>query len=109
MPFSEGVQRSCTLIFQAPESLRTGSQVKFVHKLLAAVAGHDVSAVQFVPGYHVHVTFHLESSRAAVFRDGLVIDGVNVHVTEADSTVCYVYVHHLPVEVPDQNLREALR
>lgn len=109
MPFGDGVRRPCTLIFQAPEPLRTGSQSEFVEKLVTAVAGHDITAVQFVPGYHVRVTFRLESSRDTVFRDGLVIDGVDVHLTEADSTLCHVYVHHLPVEVPDDDLREALR
>ena len=108
MPFGEKVDRPCTLVFKVPEELRTGSKVEFVHKLVAAVADHEISAIQFVPGFHVRITFCRLSSRDSVFRNGLRIDGVDVDLIEAESTLCYVYVHHLPVEVSDDDLRAAL-
>ena len=108
MPFAEKVARPCTLIFQVPEELRTGSKVDFVHKLVAAVADHEISAIQFVPNFHVRVTFRLLSSRESVFRGGLRIDGVDIDLIEAESTLSYVYVHHLPVEVSEGDLRSPL-
>ena len=89
MPFGENVERPCTLIFKVPECLCTGSKVEFVHKLVAAVADHEISGVQF-PNFHVRVTFRLLSSRESVFRDGLFIDGVNINLIEAESTFCHV-------------------
>lgn len=85
--FGKKVARPRTLVFQVPESLRNGSKQEFVQKIITAVKGHEVSAVQLVPGYHIPVTFKLESSSNTVFHDGLVLDDVNVHLIEADSTM----------------------
>ena len=104
MSFGERVARPNTLVFQVPEALRAGSKEDFVAKLVSALEGHVIDAVQFVPGYHVRLTFTYEDSRHSVFRDGLVVDGVSISLFEADSTVRFVHLHHCPTEVPDDDI-----
>ena len=104
MLFGERVACPNTLVFQVPEALRDGSKDDFVAKLVSALKGHVVAAVQFVPGYHVRLTFEYEDSRHSVFRDGLVVDGVSISLFEADSTIRFVHLHHCPTEVPDDDI-----
>ena len=108
MPSSDGVKRPNTLVFNVPEELRNGSRDEFVEKIVAALPRHEITAVQFVPGYFVRVTFRREQSRHEVFNAGFSIDGTAIHLVEADSTVRLVYVHHCPVEVPDSAIRDVL-
>ena len=108
MPFGEKVDRPKTLILNVPEQLRTGAKEDFVKKIVDAVTGHRVSAVQFVPGFFVRVTFSTVQDRFDVFRYGLEIDGVKIPLTEAESTTRFVYVHHCPVEVSDAAVKDAL-
>ena len=108
MPVRDGVKRPNTLVFNVPEELRDGSQDEFVQKIVAALPRHQISAVQFVPGYYVRVTFRSEQSRHEVFNAGFSIDGAAIRLVEADSTVRLVYVHHCPVEVPDSAIRDVL-
>ena len=77
-------------------------------KIVDAVTGHRVSAVQFVPGFFVRVTFSTVQDRHDVFRYGVEIDGVKIPLTEAESTTRFVYVHHCPVEVSDAAVKDAL-
>ena len=108
MPFDDKVSRPRTLVLFVPEQLRAGSREEFVEKLLAAFSSHEVLAVQFVPGFHVRLTFAREQSRHDVFRDGLSVDGVDIQLREADPTTRYVYLHHCPYEVPDSVIKDAL-
>ena len=101
MPVETRVEHHNTLVLAVPECLRAGSKEDFVAKLVSALSGHTITAVQFVPGYYVRVTFAEFESRQAVFRDGLHIDHVPVPLIEAEQSVRFVYLHHCPVEVPD--------
>ena len=92
MPFGTKVDRPKTLILNVPEQLRTGAKEDFVKKIVDAVTGHRVSAVQFVPGFFVRVTFSTVQDRHVVFRYGVEIDGVKIPLTEAESTTRFVYV-----------------
>lgn len=108
MPFGEKVARPNTLVFQVPEALRVGSRDEFLEKLISALRGLDIRAIQFVPNYHVRVTFESLDARNEVFRRGLKLGGVLISLIEADPSVCLVYLHNCPVEVPNSVVKTAL-
>lgn len=95
MLVADKVDRPKTLVFKVPEELRVGSKEDFV-------------AIQFVPGWFVRVTFEFLEDREDIFRDGLVIDGVDIPLIEAEPSTQLVYVHHCPVEVPNSVLENVL-
>jgi len=105
---SNKIARPNTLVIQVPEALRSGSKEDFLTKLLEFFSAHVVSCVQFVPVFFVRVTFESLESRQAVFQDGIVIDGVEIPVMEADPTVRLVHLHHCPFEVPNETVAGAL-
>lgn len=86
---------------QVPKPFRVNIKEQFVEKVVAAVGDHSVLAIQFVHGFHICLTFEFVSSRHAVFHNGLSVDGINISLLEADSSVHDVYLHHCPVEVLD--------
>ena len=88
MPFAEKVARPNTLVFCVPEALREGSKVEFVEKLVAALRGCDIRAIQFVPNFHVRVTFESLEARNEVFLRGLKVAGVAIPLIEADCSSC---------------------
>ena len=95
-------------MFSVPVAFRDGPREEFFRKLVAALDGHVISCIQFVPGYFVRVTFRFLESLQSVFRSGIVVDGVCLPMSEADSTYRNVYVHHYPCEVPDSAVVDAL-
>ena len=109
MPFGEKVERPNTLVFCVPEALREGSKDEFVEKVVAALHGFDLKAIQFVPNYHVRVTFETLEARNEVFLRGLKIAGIAVPLVEADVSVCLVYLHHCPVEVPNSVVKTVFK
>lgn len=105
---ADKVDRPKTLVLKVPEELRVGSKEDFAEKIVSAAEGRTIVAVQFVPGWFVRVMFRFLEDRQDIFRDGLVIDGVNVPLIEAEPSTCLVYVHHCPVEVPSSVLENVL-
>ena len=105
---SKKIARPNTLVFQVPEVLRSGSKEDFLAKLLDFLSAHVVSCVQFVPGFFVRVTFESLQSRQAVFHNGIVIEGVEIPVMEADPTVRFGHLHHCPFDFPDKIVAAAL-
>ena len=108
MPFGDRVCRPKTLMLAVPEQLRSGSKVDFVKKIVDAVTGQRVAAVQFMPNYFVRVTFGTTQDRHDVFRLGIEIDGVKIPLIEAESAIRSVCIHHCPVEVSDNSVKEVL-
>ena len=108
MPFGDRFIRPKTLVLAIPEQLRSGFKEDFAKKIVDAVSGHRVAAIQFVPGYYVRVTFGTTQDRHDVLRYGVEIDGVDIPLIEAESTTSYVYVHHCLVEVSDNAVKDVL-
>ena len=105
---STKVARPNTLVIQVPEALRSGSKEGFLAKLLESLSEYVLLCVQFVPGFFVRITFESLESRQAVLHNGLVLDGVDIPVMEADPTVRFVHLHHCPFEVSDKAVAGAL-
>ena len=85
-----------------------GSRDEFLEKLISALRGLDIRAIQFVPNYHVRVKFESLDARNEVFRRGLKLGGVLISLIEADPSVRLVYLHNCPVEVPNSVVKTAL-
>jgi len=108
MLVADKVDRPKTLVFKVPEELRVGSKEDFAVKIVNALKNLKLVAIQFVPGWFVRVTFEFLEDREDIFRDGLVIDGVDIRLIEAEPSTQLVYVHHCPVEVPNSVLENVL-
>lgn len=108
MLVADKVDRPKTLVFKVPEELRVGSKEDFAVKIVNALKNLKLVAIQFVPGWFVRVTFEFIEDREDIFRDGLVIDGVDIPLIEAEPSTQLVYVHHCPVEVPNSVLKNVL-
>ena len=102
------VARPNTLVIQVPEAFRSGSKEDFLAKLLESLNAYVLLCVQFIPGFLIRITFDFLESRRAVLRNGLALDGVDIPVMEADSTVRFVHLHHCPFEVSDRAVAGAL-
>ena len=105
----EKVDRPNTLVVKIPDELSDLSQSEVVDKLVAGLNVGDISAIQFMPRRFVRITFHSFSARNAAFLAGIAIDSMRLYTMEADPVVKDVYLEHLPVEVSDEALSEALR
>ena len=99
---SSHVARPLTLIVAVPEEVRAKfTRDAVLEKLLASLKPDDVFCVQFV-----RVTFKSLEAGQAALCSGISIDAVRLTVFEADPTT--VDIEHLPIEVPDDDLGEAL-
>jgi len=57
MLVADKVDRPKTLVLKVPEELRVGSKEDFAVKIVDALKGFKLVAIQFVPGWFVRVTF----------------------------------------------------
>ena len=98
-----------TLIAALPESLCAKySRHDLADKLLTALTPDAVSCLQFVPKRYVRITLKSLEARQAVLQSGITIESSVLTVFEADPATVEVSVEHLPFEVSDQDLRDAL-
>ena len=109
MSLAEKVERPNTLILTIPEELSSLSHAEFVDKLVLCFSEDDICCVQFVPRCCVHVTFTSFDVRNRAFVDGIVVDSIRLYAVEADPVFRDVFLEHLPVEVDDEVIRDALR
>ena len=108
-PMSARVAYPLTLVAALPESLCAKySRHDLVGKLVIALKPHDVSCIQFLPKRYVRITFKTLDARQAVFQSGITIESSCLTVFEADPVTVEVSIEHLPFEVPDKDLRDAL-
>ena len=103
------VARPLTLIAALPEALCTKfSRHDLADKLLSVLTPDVVSCLQFVPKRYVRITLKTFEARQAVLQSGIAIDSSSLTVFEADPVTVEVSVEHLPFEVTDEDLRDAL-
>ena len=105
----ERVDRPNTLVLTVPEELSSLSRNAIVDKLVAGLNVDEICCIQFVPGYHVRITFSSFDARNKAFLSGIFADSTRLHVEEADPVIKEVTLEHLPVEVPDDTVIEAFR
>lgn len=104
---SDRVARPLTLILVVPEEV-TANRHDVYAELLSTLMSDDLTCVQFVPKRCIRVTFKTFDARQAVLTSGIVLGSSRLTVFEADPTFVEVSIEHLPVEVPDDVIREAL-
>lgn len=109
MSLAEKVERPNTLILTIPEELSSLSHAEFVDILVLCFSEDDICCVQFVPRCYVRVTFKSFDVRNRAFVDGIVVDSIRLYAVEADPVFRDVFLEHLPVEVGDEVIRDALR
>ena len=106
---SSRVARPLTLIAGIPEFLCTRySRHDLLGKFLTVLKPDDVSCIQFVPKRYARITFKTFAVRQAVLQSGITIESSRLTVFEADPVTIEVSVEHLPFEVVDQDLCDAL-
>ena len=104
----EKVERPNTLIVTIPDEFVDLSHAAFVDKLVGSLGADGISAIQFVPSRYVRVTFSSFEARNEAFLSGITIESTRLVVVEADPVFREVYLEHLPVEVLDESIVEAL-
>ena len=109
MSSAERVDRPNTLVVKIPDELSDLSDSEVVDKLVAGLNVDDISAIQFMPRRFVRITFYSFSARNEAFLAGISIGSTRLLTMEADPVVKDVYLEHLPVEVSDDTVAEALR
>ena len=102
------VDRSLTLIAFPPDGLhKKRSNVDIFAELLQSLNAIDVSCIQFMPNGYVQITFTSLEARGAALINGIFLGPNRLHVFEAVKIVRTVFVHRLPFEVPDEQIRRA--
>ena len=104
------VARPLALIVAVPEEIHSKySRHAVLDKLLSFLKPDDVSCtVQFVPKWYVRVTFKTFDACQAVLQSSIAIESSHLTVFEADPVTVEVSSEHLPFEVPDVDVLEAL-
>ena len=105
---SEKVERTNTLIATIPEEFSGLSHAEIVDKLISCLDVEEICCVQFVPRCYMRITFASFDARNKAFMSGIFIDESRLFLVEADPVFKDVYLEHLPVEVEDEAVREAL-
>ena len=67
-----------------------------------------ISAQQFLCGGRVHVTLREPAFQEELLSSDFVFEGRKIPVTPAGVHTSTVYVHDLPVELPDESVKSAL-
>ena len=102
------VDRSSTLVAFLPATIhREFSRAEILRGLLLSLNEADVSCVQFMPNGYVRITFTSLEARGAAFINGIFLGPVRLRVFEAQKIIRTVFVHRLPFEVSDQQIRDA--
>ena len=70
-------------------------------QLLECLPSDKVVAVQFLRGGVVRLTFKNEARLTDVLARGISFQEIKLRVVRAMSEVRILYVHYLPVEIPD--------
>ena len=102
------VDRPNTLIVTVPEELSGLSDSAIVDKLVAGLCVDDICCIQFVPRCYARITFSSFEARNRAFSSGIFVDSTRLYAVEADPVFKDVYLEHLPIEVCDVAIREAL-
>ena len=105
---SDKVERPNTLFVAVPDELLAESNAVIVDKLIGSLGLENVRCIQFVPNHFVRITFASFEARNAAFLSGVYAGSIRLSVTEADPVFTDVRLVHLPIEVPDDAVREAL-
>ena len=104
----EKVERPNTLIVTLPEELSALSRNAIVDKLVNSLGVDDIDCIQFVPKCYVRITFASFSARNKAFLSGIFVESTRLFAVEADPVITDVYLEHLPAEVPNESIVEAL-
>lgn len=96
-----------TLTVAVPEEIcATSSRHDVLAKLLSVLKADEITCIQFLPRRYVRVTFKTFAARQAALQSGVTIDSCSLTMFEADPVE--VSLEHLPLQVTDDVLREAL-
>jgi len=104
----EKVERPNTLIVTIPDELSAASQGEIIDKLISSLSVDEISAIQFVPKCDVRNTFVSFDARNKAFMSGIVVGSTRLVTVEADPVFRDIYLEHLPVEVQNDLIVEAL-
>ena len=105
----ERVARPLTLIVSVPDEVVAASTRHMIlEKLLVSLNPDDVCCVQFVPKRYARITFTTFAARQKAFESGISIDDHRLVVFEADPVRLEVFLEHLPYEVTDETVSDAL-
>ena len=103
------VARPLTLIAALPQALFSCfSRLDLAYKLLTALNPALVTCLQFVPKRYVRITLKTFEDRQAVLQAGITIGAYSLTLFEADPVSVEVSIEHLPFEVTEDVLRDAL-
>jgi len=103
----EKIDRPNTLIVTVPGELTDLSESEFVDKLVSSLGADALDCVQFVPNGFVRITFKTFDARNKAFLSGIHIESTRLYAVEADPIFRDIRLEHLPVEVPDDAVKEA--
>ena len=104
----ERVERPNTLIVTIPEELSNVSHTEIVDMLVASLGEEVIQCIQFVPKCYARVTFSSFDARNNAFFSGIYAGPTRLFAVEADPVFKDVYLEHLPAEVSDDAVTQAL-
>jgi len=105
----EKVDRPNTLIVTIPDELSAASQGEMVDMFVSSLGADEISAIQFVPKCYVRITFVSFDARNKAFMSGIMVGSTRLVAVEADPVFVDVQLEHLPVEVQNDAIIQALR
>jgi len=104
----EKVERPNTLIVTLTEELSALSRNQIVDKLVSSLGVDDIKCIQCVPKCYVRITFSSFDARNKAFLSVIFVESTRLFANEADPVIVDVFLEHLPAEVPNESIVEAL-
>ena len=108
------ISRKGTCIFRIPEALAKDgetpvSRKEIIDAIFKRIDWNSLLCVQLMPNHFVRVSFKSEEAKDIFIQRGFSLRSIQITLQDADPRVNFVYVHHLPTEVPDASLVDYLR
>lgn len=91
------------------EMYRSTGSSQVLPELIKSLDLPNVRGIQFMPNGVVRVTYKKPAQCDAALTSGIFFRGALLRIAPVDSCPRLVYVHDLPVEVPDDGLQVHLR
>ena len=108
------ISRKGTCIFHIHEVLSKNVDTPVTRKeiidcIFKVIDWKSLQCVQLMPNHFVRVSFKTEDAKDIFIQRGFSLRNIRITLQDADPRVNFIYIHHLPTEVPDSSLSEYLR
>ena len=103
-----GVKRPNTLIFKLPFIDNQWSRKDIIREIFKSIPEKCLHAIQIIPANWCRLTFIKVEDKHSFLIRGFSFNGNHIDFQEAEPSVTFVTLSHLPVEVPAEHISRTL-